>query len=45
MELTVNSLIKLIIGIFVVAFVVVGFVLFFKDKVIEAFNVTSSALP
>ena len=37
MELTINNLIKLIIGLAVVAAVMVGLYTFFKNKVIELF--------
>ncbi len=38
MELTINQLIKIIIGIFVVVVVVIGLYLFFKDSVISFFK-------
>jgi hypothetical protein len=38
MELTMSSLIKLIIGILVVVAVIVGVYFFFKDKVIDLFG-------
>ncbi len=45
MELTINSLIKLIIGIFVVTFVLVGFILFVKDYVSGLFDNFSAGTP
>jgi|APSaa5957512576_1039674.scaffolds.fasta_scaffold05649_2 hypothetical protein len=45
MELTINSLIKLIIGIFVVTFVLIGFILFFKDYVSGLFDNFSAGTP
>ncbi len=38
MELTINNLVKLIIGIFVFLAVVAGFYLIFKNKIIGLFN-------
>ena len=37
-ELTINQLIKIIVGIFVVAVVVAGLYLFFKNYVIDFFQ-------
>ena len=37
-ELTINQLIKIIVGIFVVAVVVVGLYLFFKNYVMDFFK-------
>ena len=37
-ELTINQLIKIIVGIFVVAVVVAGIYLFFKNYVIDFFK-------
>ena len=45
MELSINNLIKLILGILVVIAVVAGFSLFFKNKVIELFSNISPEVP
>lgn len=37
-ELTVENLVKIILGILVVVAVAVGLYLFFKDKIMEFFN-------
>ncbi len=38
MELTINQLIKIIIGVFVVVVVVVGLYLFFKGSILDFFE-------
>ena len=42
MELSINNIVKLIIGIFVVAVVVTGLYLFFKNQVISFFKGVST---
>jgi len=37
-ELTISQLIKIIIGVFVVIAVIIGVVIFFKDKIIDFFR-------
>ncbi|MFC1710549.1 hypothetical protein ACFLZJ_00085 [Nanoarchaeota archaeon] len=45
MELTINNLVKIIIGIFVVVVVVLGIYFIFKEKIIDFFQNIPSGEP